>query len=58
VGDTDGMLRGGALGRVWIGVDGFEGIGVVRGVGLDGACFDCDEGPEEKSRSGSGAGAC
>ena len=55
MGDTDGMLRGSALGRVGIGVDGFEGIGVARGVGLEEACFGCDEGPDEK-RSGVGAG--
>jgi len=30
VGDRDGTCRGGALGRVGIGVDGFEGTGEGR----------------------------
>ena len=60
--ETDGMLRGGALGRVWIGVDGLEDMGVARGVGRDvdcvgvgrdGACLDCGD-EEEKRRPGSG----
>lgn len=55
------MLRGGALGRVWIGVDGLDGTDVVRGVGRDDdcvgvgrdcACLGSDGAGEKRSTSG------
>jgi len=50
--ERGGIVRGGALGRTGIGVEGLDGVGVALGVGRDDACLDCDE----KSRSGSGDG--
>jgi hypothetical protein len=59
--DKCGTLRGRALGRGGIGVDGFDGVGVARGVerevAVDVARAGCFGADDENSRSGSGAAA-